>query len=582
MTRTAAEVVKTRRAAAREDMARERTVGGGVAPTRTAAHHRPILARQEAALDARPRMAGRPVLGDVVAGVSVALVLVPQAVAYAVLAGLPPRSGLVVAGVVTIAAAPFVAQPLLQTGPTAITSLLTLGSLAALTTNTAADPVALAALLALLVGLVRIAVAWRGAGEIAYLVSEPVLAAFTAAAGLVIALSQLPTILGVTVERDVGVAVEAGLAIAQVGSWSAQTIYLGLASIATVVLLGRIHPLIPSVLVTAVAGTMTVVVLEFDVPLVGELPSALPSLDLSLPWSAVPSLAVPALVIGLVGFSEASAIARSFASDAGERWDADREFLSQGAANVAAGLVGGMPVGASFSRSAVARTAGGATAWSGAVTGVVVLLSLPFVGLLADLPSAVLAGIIVAAVLSLLDPRPMLELRHYSRQQFSIAVLTYVLTVAFAPQIQWAVLIGVLLVVAAHLRRERKLAIESVRDGEVLHLHPVGLLHFGSVQRLEDQMRVLTADREGVERVVVHFDRVGRTDVSGALVLRRLLEELRACGMEVQVQDVTRTSRAIITRVLGEQESTAGVIEEDTADVGSPWRDTPFGTGPRG
>lgn len=470
---------------------------------------------------------------------------------------------------------------LLQTGPTAITSLLTLGSLASVAESTGADPVALAALLALLVGLVRILIAWWTAGEVAYLVSEPVLYAFTAAAGLVIALSQLPTILGTNPDAS-GVAAEAFAALVDVGDWSALTIYLGIASILTVVLVGKIHPLVPSVLVTAVAGTVTVIVLGADVPVVGELPSALPTIELDLPWSAIPALAVPALVLGLVGFSEASAIARSFASDAGERWDADREFLSQGIANVAAGIVGGMPVGASFSRSAVARTAGGRTAWAGAFTGLFVLVSLPFVGVLAELPRAVLAGIIVAAVLSLIDPRPVLELRHYSRQQFSIAVLTYLLTVAFAPQIQWAVLIGISLVVAAHLRRERTLVVQArVQHGE-LHLHPIGLLHFGSVQRLETQWRELVAEHfDDVFRVVVHLDQVGRTDVTGALVLRRLLREVRESGMHMRVDDVTQTSRTILARVLESEPAFQDVIAEDTDDVGSPWKDTPFGTGPR-
>lgn len=531
-------------------------------------------------MDVRPRMAGRPTTGDAVAGLSVALILVPQAVAYAVLAGLPPRSGLVVAGVATLAAAPFVSQSLLQTGPTAITSLLTLGSLSTVSASTGTDPVALAALLALMVGVVRVLIGWRNAGEVAYLVSEPVLQAFTAAAGLVIVLSQVPTILQSDATAD-SVALAALQAIVDVGDWSPLSIYLGAASIATVLLVGKIHPLVPSVLITAIAGTMTVVILGVEAPVVGSLPNAFPTLELALPWSAIPALAVPALVIGLVGFSEASAIARSFSSAKNERWDADREFLSQGVANVAAGLVGGMPVGASFSRSAVARTAGGDTAWSGAATGGFVLLSLPFVGLLAELPRAVLAGIIIAAVISLVDPRPMLELRRYSRQQFSIALLTYVLTIVFAPQIQWAILIGILLVIAAHLRRERSLTIKTNRDGETLHLHPVGLLHFGSVQRLEDQMRDVLREQEEVDRIVFHLDQVGRTDVSGALVLRRVLSDAQGRGIDVALTDVTRTSRAILARVFGEDESLADVIVDDTSDVRDPWEHTPFGTGSR-
>ncbi len=533
-------------------------------------------------MDLQPHIVGRPSRGDLVAGLSVAFVLVPQAVAYAVLAGLPPRSGLVVAGISTVIAAPFVSSPLLQTGPTAITSLLTLGTLTAVAASTGADVVGLAALLALLVGAVRVMVAVRRAGEVAYLVSEPVLVAFTAAAGFVIVLSQLPNLLGTSVEAG-GVATRAALALLDVGGWNPAAILMGVSALLLVLGAARIHPLVPGVLLAAAGGIVAQRVLSTSAQVVGVIPSALPRLSLDLPWGAVPALAVPALVIGLVGFSEASAIARSFATDAGERWDSDREFLGQGVANLAAGLVGGMPVGASFSRSAVNRSAGATSAWSGVVTGALVLLALPFMDVMAQLPRAVLAGIIVAAVVGLLDLRPMLELRRYSRQQFGIAVTTYSLTVLFAPQIQWAVLIGVLLVIAAHLRRERKLVIDHRMVEATLHLQPIGLLHFGSVQRFEETVReLLRAHRGQVEHLIVHLDQVGRTDVTGALVLRRLLREAAGVGMSVEVDGLTSTSRKIIGRVLEDDPLLPGVLPGGADGVGSPWDGLPFGTGQRG
>ena len=527
-----------------------------------------------------PRLVGRPGRGDVMAGLSVALVLLPQAVAYAVLAGLPPRSGLVVAGVSTVIAAPFVSAPLLQTGPTAITSLLTLGSLASVASTTGEDVVPLAALLALLVGLVRVVIGWRGAGEVAYLVSEPVLLAFTSAAGLVIVLSQVPKMLGNPVGID-GVAAEAMVSVTQVDGWAPEAVVLGIAAIVLVRGLGWINPLIPGVLLVAAGGILAQQLLDLDVAVVGEVPSALPRLILDLPWSTIPQLAVPALVIGLVGFSEASAIARSFATEDKQGWSADREFVSQGVANLAAGLVGGMPVGASFSRSAINRTAGATSPWSGIITGLLVVVALPFAGVLSSLPEAVLAGIIVAAVVGLIDPRPWLELRNYSRQQFVIAGTTYALTIFFAPQIQWAVLIGVLLVIGAHLRRERKLDIEHERMDGVLRLHPVGLLHFGAVQRMEDQIRDLLTEHDDAERLVVHLGRVGRTDVTGALVLRRLLREAAAMGMSVRLADITAPSRKILGRVLEDDVHLPDVLPDEVEDVASPWERTPFGTGPR-
>ena len=140
-----------------------------------------------------PRPTGR----DALAGLSVALVLVPQSLAYAVLAGMPPAAGLAVGAVATLAAAPFVSSPYLQTGPVAITALLTFGGLAGIADPATPTYVGLAALLALLVGIVRLVIGATRAGALAYLMSQPVLAGFTPAAALVIAISQLPDMLGV-------------------------------------------------------------------------------------------------------------------------------------------------------------------------------------------------------------------------------------------------------------------------------------------------------------------------------------------------------------------------------------------------
>lgn len=493
----------------------------------------------------------RPALGDLLAGVGVALVLLPQSLAYATLAGMPPRAGLIVAGVATLAAAPFVSSPLLQTGPTAVTSLLTFGSLSALAAPRTGEYVALAALLALGVGAVRVGVGLLRAGELAYLMSQPVVVGFTAAAAIVIAASQVPTLLGVAPPE--GATMQQALVVLSApAGWDPQAVLLGLVTVVLMLFGRRVHPLFPDVLVAVVGGVVYARLTGYGGEVVGTLPALLPTPALDLPWSAAPRLIVPAVVIGLIGFSEASVIARSFAAETESSWDVDREFISQGAANLASGLFGGFPAGASFSRSAVNRLAGGTTAWSGAITGAVVLAAMPLVGVLDRLPVAVIAGIIVGAVLPLMDPRPVLELRHYSRQQLVIASVTFVTTLLVAPQIQWAVVAGIVLAVGAHLRRERLLAIPHWRDGEVLHLRPVGVLYFGSARRLEEQVRAILDDNADVDRLVVHFDAVGRTDVTGAIALRTVFREARRDGVEVEVTDLTPTSRKIVHRVMRE------------------------------
>lgn len=476
------------------------------------------------------------------------MVLVPQSLAYAVIAGMPPATGLTVGVVATVVAAPFVSSPFLQTGPVAITALLTFGGLSGLASVASPAWVGLAGLLALLVGLIRLGVGVSGLGAVSYVMSRPVMAGFVPAAGLVIAVSQLPAMVGVD---PGGRGTLDALALVWGGQWNAITVGLATLTVAVMVGARRVHRLVPAVLLAVMAGLVVSRWAGFQGAVVGPLPAVMPTPQLALPWGRLGELVVPAMVIALVGFAEPATIARTYAQQTRSRWDADREFVGQGVANVAAGLFGGFPAGGSFSRSAVAVQAGARTAWTGALTGMLVLAALPVVGLLEQLPMAVLGAVIFTSVLSLLDPRPVWELRAWSRQQFGVAVVTFAVTVLVAPQIHWAVLVGVGLSVVAHLRREARLALPAACEGTVLHVWPTGVLFFGSAHRLEDQLTDLLAEHPHADRVVLHMQRLGRADVTGALALRDMIHHLAKAGVGVDVADTTPTSRKILDRVLG-------------------------------
>lgn len=492
----------------------------------------------------------RPDRRDLVAGVNVALVLVPQSLAYAVLAGMPPAVGLTVGAVATIAAAPFVSSPFLQTGPVAITALLTFGGLAGLAEPSSPDWVGMAALLALLVGLVRLVIGVTRAGPLAYLMSQPVLAGFTPAAALVIAVGQLPDMLGVDTAGRGPVRVVP--ALVDVSAWDPATIGMAALTVAVMLAASRVHALFPAVLVAVVVGLGVATVVGFDGATVGEISGGFPRLQPGLPWERLPDLVVPALVIALVGFAEPAAIARTYAQETRTRWDADREFVSQGVANLASGAFGGFPVGGSFSRSAVARHSDARTGWSGAFTGLLVLAAVPAVGVFASLPAAVLAAVILTSVLGLIRLGEVLRLRRWSTQQFVIAAVTFVLTLVTAPQIQVAIVVGVVLSVVAHLRRELAITAPHWVEQDALHLRPLGVLYFGSAHRLEDQVTDLLSEHPHVTRLVVHMDRLGRVDVTGALALRSLVEHLHDVGVSTAVVDLTPTGWKIVDRVLTE------------------------------
>ena len=350
-----------------------------------------------------------PGLGDVVGGVSVALVLIPQSLAYAGLAGLPPFIGLFAAAFPLLFFSVFASSPYLQTGPVALTSLLTAGALAGAGLEAETERyIAAAALLALIVGVVRLLIGVLRLGSVVYLMAEPVMIGFTSGAGIVILSSQLPRALGVTLTGDVAgwdnPIARAVWAVVHPDEWELAAIVISAVTLLLMLRGRRLHRLFPGVLAAVLVALAYSEVTDYDGAIVGDIDAGLPSWSLDLPWSSTGSLLVGGLVIALVGFAEPASIARTFASEDHSRWSSSREFVASGCANLAAAVTGAFPVGGSFSRSSVNRFAGAQTRWSGAVTGIVVIAFLPFAGSLRSLPQAVLGAIVVGAVLGLIRP----------------------------------------------------------------------------------------------------------------------------------------------------------------------------------
>ena len=487
--------------------------------------------------------------GDVIGGISAAFVLIPQALAYAVLAGMPAERGLHVAALAPIAAAFFASSPYLGTGPTAITSLLTLGGLTALARPGSAEYVVLGALLALMVGAVRVAMGLLRLGVLSHLISRPVLTGFTTGAAVVITASQIPTVLGAGA-ADENPFVGAFDALRQPAEWRPESIAM---AVAAAVLIGggrKIHRLFPGVLLAVVMGIAWTATVGYSGPVVGDVTGGFPTFSLDLPWGSVPQLILPALVIAVVGFAEPTSIARYYATLERTHWDPDRELVSQGMANLAAAIGGGFPAGGSFTRSALVREAGARTRLAGGITGAVVLFLLPFTAVLGDLPTAVLGASIIMAVRSLIHVRPFREYRRYTRLQFRVAVITFVLTIALAPHVDRAVIAGVVLAIGAHLWRELRVSIKAWSEGTTLHLAPKGVLYFASAPLLEERLGRMLSETPAAEHLVVHLDGLGRIDVSGALGLRSVLEQAEEAGLQATVCDVPPQARKIVRRVL--------------------------------
>lgn len=471
---------------------------------------------------------------DVIAGISVALLLIPQSMALAGIAGLPPVHGLYAAMLPPIVAAFFVSSPYLQTGPVAMTAILSFGALSTLATPMTPEYIGLAALLALVVGVVRVLVGALRAGFVAYLMSQPVLSGFVSAAGLLIIASQVPMAFGAEAASSSFVA-DAIEVLIRPGGWSVMSILLSVGTI-TIVLGGkRVHPAFPGVLVAVVLGAAYSGLASYDGATVGAVPTGFPPITLRLPWGQIQHLLVPGIVISLVGFAEPAAIARTMATKKREVWSANREFISQGVANLAAGISSAFPVGGSFSRTMVNVSAGGRSRWSGAVTGVVVLAFMPFTGVLSSLPLAVLAGIVIAAVVQVVNLRSLVTLAKTSRGQAMVSAATFVFTLALAPRIDLGVLLGIGFGIAVHLWRERRIQVLRRMDGDKLWLEVVGVLYFGSAARLEDVLEAELATHPEATGLVLDLRRVGRIDYTSAVVIQRVASDIEEAGMTVRV-----------------------------------------------
>lgn len=486
-----------------------------------------------------------PSFSDLIAGLSVFLVLIPQGLAYAELAGMPTHLGLLAGTLPPLIAALFVSSPYLQTGPTALTALLILGPLSQIAEPGSASYVELAALLALMVGVARILFGVLRLGIMAYFVSQPVLTGFTTGAALLITGTQIPTIVGVEVSRsgdDGGsrsVMARALEAISDPSLWDGRAIAIAGITLGLTMGLRRIHKLFPSVLIAVGVGWALDALWGGQTRQIGEIPAELPSLSFSLPFDRVGDLLVPALLIAMVGFVEPASICRTYAAAKRERWSANQEFVSQGVANIAASAVGAFPVGGSFGRSSLNERAGATSRWSGAITGLTMLAFLPFAGLLETLPRAALAAVVISAAISLVRFDNIKAMWAWSKPQSATAVAVLIATLLLDPRIDHAIEFGIVLSVAVHLWREMQIYISVNQVNETtVRIRPHGVMWFGSTNRLVEHMLSTLADHPEVTRLIVNLDGVGRLDLTAAIDLSDFANDQRDSGIDVDFEAV--------------------------------------------
>lgn len=380
---------------------------------------------------------------DALAGLTVAVLLVPQALAYAALADLPPVVGLWAATLPLLAYALVGTSGQLAIGPVAIVALLTASAVGPRADGDPATAVALAGALALMAGGLQLALGLLRLGRVAAVLSHPVVLGFTSGAAIVIALTQVPGLLGIDAPRSADALGAASAAAERLGQAHPASLAVGTLAVVALLVGGRLLPRATPllVLVLATGASALLGLAGLGVSVVGEVPAGLPAPTLPAVSSQdLVALLPAAAAIALIGFAEGLSVARALAERTGARISADRELVATGLANIAAGTMRAMPVAGGFSRSAVNHQAGARTPVAGLVTaGLMVVVALALTPLLEPLPQPVLAAVIVTAVLRLVSLRALGGLLRRTPGDGIVAVTTFAATLALGVEAGLAV-----------------------------------------------------------------------------------------------------------------------------------------------
>jgi sulfate permease, SulP family len=508
--------------------------------------------------------------GELLAGVTVGLMMIPQCVAYAAVAGMPLVTGIYAALLPALVAALWSSSSRLSVGPTALTALMVSSALTGLAASGSAEWVNLAVWLALLTGLAQMLLGFARFGWLLNVISSPVLMGFTQAAALLILTSQLPALLGFKGNFYVLMTQAwAQLSQLQVPAFQHSAAVFGVVSLFFLVLAKRFVPRLPAVVLLMLGASLISYLMGFESnggAVVGALPAGLPSLYVPtmLSLDAFNHLLLPVLAITLVSFIETASSAKVESQQGGKQWDQNQDLIGQGLAKIASGLSGAFPTSSSFSRSALNLYAGAKTAWANVMGVLVVMLSLLFLTpVLHHVPQSVLAAVVVAAIYSLMVPMHFVRLWRVSKMETISALATFVVTVLSAPRLYWGIITGLLMSLGhfLYLRLHPRI-IEvglhsdgSLRDRHLWHLPALGHnlyalrmdaeLDFASASEFERAILAHLTTHPHTQHVCLFAQPINRIDATGLEVfgqVRRMLVEksitLHISGIKLPVERI--------------------------------------------
>ncbi|HSN93420.1 MAG TPA: SulP family inorganic anion transporter [Anaeromyxobacteraceae bacterium] len=502
-----------------------------------------------------PRVDGGTLRGDLTAGLTGAIIVLPQGVAFATIAGLPPQYGLYSAMVPAIVAALFGSSWHLVSGPTTAISIVVFGVVSPLAEPGSADYVSLVLTLTFLVGLIQLAMGLARMGTLVNFISHTVVIAFTAGAAILIASSQLKHFFGVDIPRGASFVATLDALIRRAGEIDPYVTSVGMITLATGALVKRHLPRFPYMIAAMLVGSLAGVALNAifgpavtHIRTVGALPGTLPPLSApSLSLENLRLLGGSALAVTMLGLTEAVSIARAIAVRSEQRIDGNQEFIGQGISNLVGAFFSSYAASGSFNRSGLNYEAGARTPLAAVFASLFLAAIVLFVApLAAYLPVAAMAGILFLVAWGLIDFHHIRGIVRASRSEAAILVATFLATLLL--HLEFAIYVGVILSLVFYLNRTSRPLVRPLvpdhhdaegrlADGQglaecsqlkIVEVH--GSLFFGAIDHVQQHLQALDGDGTERKHVLVVADGINFADVAGAEMLAREARRRRRIG----------------------------------------------------
>lgn len=495
--------------------------------------------------------------GDLIAGITVAMMLIPQAMSYAMLAGLPPYIGLYASVLPLIVYALFGTSRQLAVGPVAMVALLVASGVGTLAEVGSSEYIALAILLALLVGAIQLAMGVFRLGFLTNFMSHPVISGFTSAAALIIGFSQLKHLVGLDLPRTENIAITLWHTLSQVGDMNLAAVSIGVFGIVALIVIKRINPMLPGAMIAVIVSTLAVWLFDLDtrfgLSIVGTVPAGFPAFAApEISYKAIIDLMPIAITIAFIGFIESIAVAKKIATQKRYEIDANKELVGLGLANLVGAFFKAMPVTGGFSRTAVNNNAGANTGLASIITAIVIGIALLlFTPLFYYIPNAILASVIMVAVFGLIDTQEVKHLWHVKRDDLAMLAFAFLATLILG------VKTGILLAVAGsmvwfvikttrphyailgrlpgtQLYKNVARHADAETEDHILAIRFDAQFYYGNVSFLKETLKRAEADMPlPLKTVVLDMSAINQLDSSADTALQELLADYRARGVDL-------------------------------------------------